>query len=278
VLFASSKTPLNTVLPAQKSETIMNNVALITGGTRGIGFGIAEALARDGFDLALCGRREADAVQDRLEALRALGGAVAYVVADVSDAPARHALIDAVRARFGRLDVLVNNAGVAPKERRDLLDATEESFDRVLGINLRGPYFLTQAVARWMIAQRRASEAFAGCIVNVTSVSSTLASTNRGEYCISKAGLSMATRLWAVRLAEYAIPVYEVRPGITRTDMTRPVEAKYDRQIEEGLLLQPRWGLPQDVGKAVAMLARGDLPYSTGQVIMVDGGLTVGRL
>ncbi len=259
-------------------HTTMNKVALITGGTRGIGLGIARVLAQEGFDLALCGRRDAEAVEDQLGALRAFGGAVAYVVADVSDAAARQGLLDAVRARFGRLDVLVNNAGVAPKERRDLLEATEESFDWVLGVNLRGPYFLTQAAARWMIEQKEAVSTFGGCIINVTSVSSTLASPNRGEYCISKAGLSMATQLWAVRLAEYGIPVYEVRPGITRTDMTHAVEAKYDRLIEEGLLLQPRWGVPEDVGKAVAMLARGDLPYSTGQVIMVDGGLTVDRL
>ena len=256
----------------------MNKVALITGGTRGIGLGIAEALAREGFDLALCGRRPAEAVEDSLAALRDLGSEVFYVVADVSDAAARQALLEAVRERFGRLHVLVNNAGVAPKERRDVLDATEESFDWVLGVNLRGPYFLTQAVARWMIDQHRAADDFAGCIVNVTSVSSTLASTNRGDYCISKAGLSMATQVWAVRLAEFGIPVYDVRPGITRSDMTRAVESTYDRLIEEGLLLQPRWGLPEDVGKAVAMLVRGDLPYSTGQVIVVDGGMTVNRL
>ena len=256
----------------------MKRVALITGGTRGIGFGIAEALAREGFDLALCGRRPDEAVHGSLEALRDLGSDVAYVVADVSEAAARQALLEAVDERFGRLHVLVNNAGVAPKERRDVLDATEESFEWVLGVNLRGPYFLTQAVARWMIEQQREAEDFSGCIVNVTSVSSTLASTNRGDYCISKAGLSMATQVWAVRLAEFGIPVYEVRPGITRTDMTRAVEARYDQQIEEGLLLQPRWGRPEDVGKAVAMLARGDLSYSTGQVIMVDGGMTVSRL
>ena len=256
----------------------MKRVALVTGGTRGIGFGIARALAREGFDLALCGRRAAEAVQESLEALRDLGGDVAYLVADVSEAAARQALLEAVNARFGRLHVLVNNAGVAPKERRDVLEATEESFEWVLGVNLRGPYFLTQAVARWMIEQQREAEDFSGCIVNVTSVSSTLASTNRGDYCISKAGLSMATQVWAVRLAEFDLPVYEVRPGITLTDMTQAVEAKYDRLIEEGLLLQPRWGLPEDVGKAVAMLARGDLSYSTGQVIMVDGGMTVHRL
>ncbi len=255
----------------------MRRVALITGGAGGIGFGIAEVLAREGYDLALCGRRPAEAVEEALASLLDLGGEVAYVSADVSRAAARKALLKAVRVRYGRLDVLVNNAGVTPKERQDILEATEESFDEVLGVNLKGPYFLTQAVARWMIEQREDGD-FAGCIVNVTSVSATVASTNRGEYCISKAGLSMATQLWAVRLAEHGIGVYEVRPGIVRTGMTRGVEEKYDRLIAQGLLLQPRWGTPADVGKAVAMLARGDLAYATGQVVMVDGGLTVRRL
>jgi NAD(P)-dependent dehydrogenase (short-subunit alcohol dehydrogenase family) len=172
----------------------------------------------------------------------------------------------------------VNNAGIAPPERRDLLDATEESFDLVLGVNLRGPYFLTQAVARWMVAQKKADASFAGCIVNVSSVSSVAASTNRGEYCVAKAGLSMATQLWAARLGEFDIPVYEVRPGIVRTDMTAGVTEKYDRLIAAGLLVQPRWGEPDDVGRVVAMLARGDLAYSTGQVIDVDGGMGVRRL
>jgi NAD(P)-dependent dehydrogenase (short-subunit alcohol dehydrogenase family) len=203
---------------------------------------------------------------------------VAYGAFDVAEAAARDALLADVRARFGRLDVLVNNAGVAPLERRDLLDATEESFERVLGVNLRGPYFLTQAAARWMIEQKRQEPSFTGCIINVSSVSAVAASVNRGEYCVAKAGLSMATRLWAARLGEFDIPVYEVRPGIVRTDMTAGVTEKYDRLIAGGLLVQARWGHPADVGRAVAMLARGDLAYSTGQVIDVDGGLGVRRL
>ncbi len=255
----------------------MRKVAFVTGGAAGIGLGIAHSLAREGFDLALCGRREAAAVQKPLDALRRLGSDVLYVSADVGDDAARQRLLDAVRAHFGRLHVLVNNAGVAPQERRDLLEATPESFDRVLGINLRGPYFLTQAVANWMLEQQEAGD-FDGMIVNVTSVSATEASPSRGEYCISKAGLAMATQLWAVRLAAVDIPVYDVRPGIIRSDMTRGVEEKYDRLIDEGLVPQRRWGLPEDVGKVVAMLARGDLLYSTGQVIMVDGGLTLRRL
>lgn len=253
-------------------------VALVTGGTRGIGLGIARSLAADGFDLALCGVRPPGAVGTPLEALRATGRKVEYVACDVSDRAARAHLVAEVRRLFGRLHVLVNNAGIAPPERRDLLEATEESFERVLRVNLQGPYFLTQACAAWMIEQARADAAYRACIVNISSVSATVASTNRGEYCIAKAGVSMATRLWAARLGEWDIPVFEVRPGIVRTDMTAGVEAKYDRLIAGGLLVQPRWGLPEDVGRAVAMLARGDLRYSTGQVINVDGGLDVQRL
>jgi NAD(P)-dependent dehydrogenase (short-subunit alcohol dehydrogenase family) len=187
-------------------------------------------------------------------------------------------MVAAIRSRFGRLHVLINNAGVAPTVRADILEATEESFERVVRINLQGPYFLTQAAANWMVEQHSRDGTFEGCIVNISSISATVASPNRGEYCISKAGVSMATKLWAARLGEYGIPVYEVRPGIIRTDMTRAVQAKYDRLIAEGLTVQARWGLPQDVGRAVAMLVRGDLPYATGQVVVVDGGLTLQRL
>jgi 3-oxoacyl-[acyl-carrier protein] reductase len=253
-------------------------VALVTGGARGIGLAIAGHLARDGFDLAVCGSRSADAAAESVALLREQGGEVLYTTCDVADRAARAALVESVRKRFGRLHVLVNNAGVAPDKRRDLLDASEESFERVLRVNLQGPYFLTQAVARWMIEQRRADRAFRGSIVNISSVSATTASTNRGEYCVAKAGLSMATQLWAARLGEWDIPVYEIRPGIVHTDMTAPAKAKYDRLIGEGLLVQPRWGEPEDVGRAVAMLARGDLAYSTGQVLMIDGGMTLQRL
>jgi NAD(P)-dependent dehydrogenase (short-subunit alcohol dehydrogenase family) len=167
---------------------------------------------------------------------------------------------------------------VAPNERRDILDATEESFHYVLSTNLQGPYFLTQSVANWLIAQAGQQADFWGCIINVSSVSATVASVNRGEYCVAKAGLSMATQLFAVRLGEYNIPVYEVRPGIIKTDMTAGVTAKYDALLESGLCVQKRWGLADDVGRAVAALAQGDFPYSTGQVILVDGGLTLPRL
>jgi NAD(P)-dependent dehydrogenase (short-subunit alcohol dehydrogenase family) len=257
----------------------MNKVALITGGTRGIGFGIAQALADEGLDVALCGRRDAEAVEDVLHALRSRGIDVLYESTDVRDLAAHVPLLDRIDDHFGRLDVLVNNAGVAPRERNDLLEATPESFDRVLDINLRGPYFLTQRVANWMINQAETSDAFDGAIINVTSISSTVASPDRGEYCISKAGLTMATRLWAVRLSEFEIPVYEIRPGIVETDMTRAVKEKYDRLLlEEGLTLQSRWGQPEDIGTAAAALVRGDLPYATGQVLHLDGGLTINRL
>jgi 3-oxoacyl-[acyl-carrier protein] reductase len=252
--------------------------ALITGAGRGIGLGIARCLAREGYDLAICGVREEGAVADALAELRALGVRTLYCRADIADPAARRDLIDAVRSGFGRLNVLVNNAGVAPAVRKDILEASEESFERLIRTNLQGPYFLTQAAARWMIEQGRQEAAFSGCIVNISSISSTVASPSRGEYCISKAGVSMATKLYAARLAEFKIPVYEVRPGLIQTDMTAAVQAKYDGLIEEGLLLQARWGLPEDVGRAVAMLVRGDLAYSTGQVIMVDGGLTLQRL
>jgi 3-oxoacyl-[acyl-carrier protein] reductase len=253
-------------------------VAVVTGGARGIGRGAAEALAREGHDLAVVGMRPEAAAADALAGLRAAGAAVLYVQADIGDDEAADRIVAAVRARFGRLDVLVNNAGIGPKERRDILDATRESFDRLVRTNLRGPYFLTQAAARFMLEQRAADPAFRGCIVFVTSVSARVVSTNRGEYCISKAGLSMASQLWAARLADEGIMVYEVRPGIVRTDMTAAVTAKYDALFAQGIALQRRWGMPEDVGRAVAMLVRGDLPYSTGQVINVDGGMTVQKL
>lgn len=256
----------------------MKKVALITGGSRGIGLGIARCLAGEAYDIVVCGVRPKSVVSSAMEELRALGAQVQYHQADVSDAAARSRMLHQIREQFGRLDVLVNNAGVAPRIRADILEATEESFERVMRINLQGPYFLTQAAARWMIELRRSNPAFEAAIVNISSISATVASPSRGDYCVSKAGTSMASRLWAVRLAEFGIRVYEVRPGLIKTDMTEAVTEEYDRLIEAGLTLQPRWGFPEDVGRAVAMLIRGDLPYSTGQVIMVDGGMTVPHL
>ncbi len=232
----------------------MKQVALVTGGSRGIGLGIAHCLAREGLDLVICGMRPKEAVTESLDSLRRHGNDVLYCQADVSRKEMRTAMLTDIRDHYGRLHVLVNNAGVAPTERKDILEATEESFKRLIRINLQGPYFLTQEVANWMIAQHEQHTDFQGCVVNVTSISSTMASVNRGEYCISKAGLSMATKLWAVRLAEFGIPVYEVQPGPTLTDMTSSpaVQAKYDTLIADGLTLQPRWGTPDDIGKAVA--------------------------
>jgi NAD(P)-dependent dehydrogenase (short-subunit alcohol dehydrogenase family) len=250
----------------------------VTGGTRGIGLGVAQALAREGFDLVLGGQREAGEVEATLAELRGGGGQVHYVCADVGEAAGRARLVAATRERFPRLNLLVNNAGVAPKVRADLLEADEESFDRLIRVNLKSAYFLTQAVARWMVEDRQRDASFTAAIVNVTSISAAVASPDRGDYCLSKAALAMASQLFAVRLGPIGIPVYEVRPGVIRTDMTAGVGEKYDRMIEQGLLLQPRWGLPEDVGRAVASLARGDLAYSTGAVLVVDGGLTVPRL
>jgi len=256
----------------------MKKVALVTGGSRGIGLGIAKALAKAGFDLAINGVRDEDAVKDALAELTQLGAEVIYCQGDVSQSAAREEILNKIKSHFGRLNVLVNNAGVAPKERKDILEATEESFDYVLSTNLKSTYFLSQAAANWMVAQKSENVGFEGAIINVSSVSATVVSVNRGEYCIAKAGMSMATQLFAARLGEYNIPVFEVRPGIIATDMTAKVTEKYDKLIAEGLTVQRRWGFPDDVGKAVAALAAGSFPYSTGQVIMVDGGMNIPRL
>lgn len=253
-------------------------VAIVTGGSRGIGLGIVKCLLKDGFRVMLNGVRPEASVSDLLTELKASGGDVAYCAGDIADAAARENIINATRETFGALHVLVNNAGVAPKVRADLLEATEESYDWVMDVNLKGPYFLTQLAARWMLTQQQADETWRGAIINVNSISATVISVNRGEYCISKAGLAMVTGLWAARLGEFGIPVYEVRPGITATDMTAGVQEKYDKLIADGLTVTPRWGQPEDVGLAVASLAAGHFPYSTGQAIMVDGGLTLPRL
>jgi 3-oxoacyl-[acyl-carrier protein] reductase len=246
-------------------------VALITGGTRGIGLGIALKLADAGFTIAISGRRPAEEVRP---VLAQLGPGSIYIQADVASTADRRRLLETVESQSGRLDVLVNNAGIAPRVRADILEAGEESFDELIATNLRGPYFLTQSVASWMIRHPAPDRS----IVNISSVSATVASVNRGDYCIAKAGIAMATKLWAVRLAEHGIGVYEVRPGIIETDMTAGVKGKYDALIESGILLQKRWGTPEDIGTAVSMLARGQLPYATGAVLVLDGGLTMARL
>ena len=256
----------------------MSKVALITGGARGIGLGISTSLAEKGISLCICGRKPVEDVSGTMTELEKSGIKAQYVTADISSAGDRFHLINSIIRHFGRRDILVNNAGIAPAERKDILESSEASFEKVMKVNLQGPYFLTQLVANYMAEQRNASPEFKGCIINISSVSADFASVSRGEYCISKAGIAMATKLWAARLAEYGITVYEVRPGIIKTDMTAGVTAKYDKLIEEGLTLQKRWGYPEDVGKAVTSLVSGDFPYSTGSVFMVDGGMSVQRL
>ncbi len=259
-------------------NTTKNKVALVTGGGRGIGLGISQHLARSGFNLMISGIRPLEAVQEAMESLRALGVKAEYCQADVSEAAARQRLIEETRGQFGALHLLVNNAGVAPTQRSDILEASEESFERLMRVNLQGPYFLTQLAARWMVEQKKSAGDFSGAIINISSVSAIVASVNRGDYCLTKAGVAMATKLWAARLGEFGIAVYEIRPGVIKTDMTAGVGEKYDKLIAEGLLVEPRWGVPDDIGRAAAALARGEIPYATGQVLTVDGGLTLQRL
>lgn len=256
-------------------------VAIVTGGSRGIGLGITEQLLEDGYRVAvLATRPEPPETFGRL--LADEPERVRYLVGSVADVDTHAPVLDAVVAAWGRLDVLVNNAGVAPSARADLLEATPESFDRVLDINLRGPYFLTQAFARRVIELRGpATSAQAepvATIVNVSSISASTVSTDRGDYCISKAGVGMATQLWAARLASEGIVVYEVRPGVIATDMTAAVTEKYDALLAKGLAPIARWGRPADVAGAVSLLVSGRTPYSTGEIFHVDGGMHISRL
>ena len=253
-------------------------VALITGATRGIGKGIALELAATGLDIAAVGTRDASQAADAVEEIRSQGTDVVYVQADVSTAEGRAKMVAETRDAFGRLDVLVNNAGVAPKERVDILDVSEQSFDWVFGINLRGPLFLTQEAAKWMIRQKAEDPDRDPAIINISSVSAYASSPARAQYCISKAGMTMMTHLYADRLAEFGIRVYEIRPGIIETDMTAKVKEKYDKLISEGLTPIDRWGQPADVGKAVVAIVQGFLSFSTGEVINVDGGFHMRRL
>lgn len=257
-------------------------VALITGASRGIGRAVALALARDGHDIAAVARPHAGGdgpchlgtLGDEVESL---GRRYTAVHADIADLGAHERILSKVAERLGRIDLLVSNAGVAPEIRRDVLEMTPESYDRVMGVNLRGALFLAQQVARVMLTQTPLPEHPAR-IVFITSVSAGHSSTNRAEYCISKAGLSMAARVFADRLAAEGIGVFEVRPGIIQTDMTASAQEKYERLIADGLVPQRRWGQPGDVARAVTAIARGDFDYSTGTIIDVDGGLSLPRL
>jgi NAD(P)-dependent dehydrogenase (short-subunit alcohol dehydrogenase family) len=276
----------------------MNRVALITGASRGIGRGIALELAKLDFNLVINYAGNLAAAQQTARDCVMEAGSSGKTIraelcqADISQGADRHKLIEFTRTQFGRLDLLVNNAGVAPDVRADMLDASEESFDRLMAVNVKGPYFLTQLAAKAMIEQVKArgpsgqpnsarelaAGGFRPKIITISSVSAYTASTNRGDYCVSKAALSMLTPLFAARLAEHGIHVYEIRPGIIATDMTGPAKVKYDKLISDGLTPIKRWGTPEDIGKAVAAIAEGALPFSTGEVINVDGGFHLRRL
>jgi NAD(P)-dependent dehydrogenase (short-subunit alcohol dehydrogenase family) len=253
-------------------------VALVTGGGRGIGRGIAVALGTYGWRVAINYRADRAAAEEARAAVEAAGGQGYPIQADIGQLEEHERLVRAALDRFGRLDLLVNNAGMAPRQRADMLHTSPESYDEVLRTNLRGPFFLTQRVAKEMIAQLERGAIQEPKIVNISSISASASNVDRAEYCLSKAGVSMMTALWATRLAEFGINVYEIRPGVVATDMTAGVKAKYNRLIlEEGMTLLSRWGQPEDVGKAVAAIALGLLPYSTGEVIHVDGGFHVPR-
>lgn len=262
----------------EEANDMSKGVALVTGASRGIGRGIALCLAEHGYDIVGAATTE-QGLSDIKEAVLALGQRFSPVVGDISNQEDHGGMIERVLEDFGRVDVLVNNAGVAPTIRLDVLETTRESYDRVMAINLAGPYFFTQRVAKQMIAQVAADEGVnAPRIVFVTSISATTSSSNRAEYCVSKAGLSMTAQCFAVRLAEYGINVYDVQPGLITTDMTAGVQEKYEALIQGGLLLQPRWGKPEDVGKAVLALVDGYFDYATGAVIEVGGGFGIKRL
>jgi len=260
-------------------------VAIVTGASRGIGKGIALELASldydlviNYFDFTVDSEPDDSRAEQTQKEIKELGAECEILRGDVSSSEDRDALVALVKTKFGRCDMLVNNAGVAPSKRMDLLEATEESFDRVMGINLKGPYFLTQQVANWMVEQKETHPERAFRIVSTGSISSYTSSPARGEYCLSKAGISMMTKLYADRLAEYGIGVFEISPGIIETDMTSVVKDKYDKLIAEGLTPTKRWGKPEDIAKAVGAIAEGRLDFSTGQVINVDGGFHLRRL
>jgi 3-oxoacyl-[acyl-carrier protein] reductase len=259
----------------------MNNkpVAVITGASRGIGRAIAISLASEGFDIAAIARSvDSEGMEILGTEIEKKGVAFFPVGLDISCTVCQKEVVANILERYGRVDFLVNNAGVAPLQRNDILDMTEESYDRVLNINLKGPVFFAQKIAKEMIWLKPQIADYKPVIVFITSISAMLSSTNRTEYCVSKAGLSMASRVFADRLAHEEIKVFEVRPGIVQTDMTARLKEKYDKLIGEGLVPQKRWGLPEDIGKAVASLARGDWDFSTGMVFEISGGLNIHKL
>jgi NAD(P)-dependent dehydrogenase (short-subunit alcohol dehydrogenase family) len=259
----------------------MNNkpVAVITGANRGIGRAVAISLAGEGYDIAAVARSiDSEGLDIIGPEIEKRGAQFFPVGLDISCTGCQCEVVSNILERYGRIDILVNNAGVAPLQREDLLDMTEESYDRLLNINLKGPVFFAQKIAKEMIWLKDQIEGFKPAIVFISSVSAVLTSANRSEYCISKAGLSMASAIFADRLSREKILVYEVRPGVIQTDMTTKIKDKYDKLIHEGLVPQERWGLPQEIGKAVASIARGDWSYSTGMVFEISGGLNIHRL
>ncbi|MDX9928772.1 MAG: 3-ketoacyl-ACP reductase [Bacteroidales bacterium] len=256
-----------------------NPVAVITGASRGIGRAITIALAAEGFDIAAIARTvDSEAMESLAPEVNRLGSHFFPIGLDISHTERHDEVISLILERYGRIDFLVNNAGVAPIHRSDILEMTEESYDRVTGINLRGPVFFAQKVAREMIWMKGQNPDLKPAMVFITSVSAVLSSTNRAEYCISKAGFSLAATVFADRLASEGINVYEVRPGITRTDMTSRVAEKYDKLIEEGLIPQGRWGLPEDIARGVASIAGGDWSFSTGMIFEISGGMNIRSL
>lgn len=256
---------------------IKKEVAIVTGAARGIGAAIARKLAEDGYSIGILDVLDEERASETIDAIKKAGSDVTYVKADISKKEDRESAVRQIMDRYGRIDVLVNNAGVAPKKRMDILETTEESFDFVTGINIKGTFFMTQLVSRIMVDEVKKG-GFQPKIVNISSMSAYTSSVSRGEYCISKAGVSMITTLFADRLAEYGINVYEIRPGIIMTDMTSTVKDKYDKLIGEGLLPIKRWGYPEDIANTVSVLCSGKLAYSTGDVINVDGGFHIRRL
>ena len=266
---------------------VIRKIALATGGVRGIGKANSLNLLQVGYTVVANGVSNKSLPADLKDEVRVIKsvadndfGDLHYIQADISSQPDRAKIVDFVKEEFGRLDLLVNNAGVAPKQRADILSTTEESFDRVLDINLKGPFFLTQTLANYMIEKKETGNlvAYNPQVINISSISAYTSSPNRGEYCISKSGISMMTKLYADRLAEYEIPVFEIRPGIIRTDMTAAVTHKYDMLFKEGITPMKRWGLPNDVAQAVLAIAEDRFPYSTGQIFDIDGGFHIHRL
>jgi NAD(P)-dependent dehydrogenase (short-subunit alcohol dehydrogenase family) len=260
------------------SEQANSGVALVTGASRGIGRAVATALGQCGWTVVVNYRGNAEAASEAAQEVEAAGGRALLIQADISAHDERQRLVQEMMERCGRIDLLVNNAGMAPRQRADLLQMSESSYDEVMGVNLKGPFFLTQSIAKIMIELLQQGKVAHPMIINMGSVSAYTASINRGEYCISKAGMGMMTALFAERLAEYGILVYELRPGVIDTDMTHVVKARYDALIDGGLTPLKRWGQPQDVAQAVLALVQGYLPFSTGEVINVDGGFHLRRL